>query len=120
MTKARRPRDGCSEPPGRRLLRLPARPGSPADVTRAVDSVAEHFGEGSPHREDAARPGYHGPQHYGRWHSRARDVMTTSVITADRLTPYKEIAERLAQHQGQRAARADRAATSQASFRRAT
>jgi CBS domain-containing protein len=72
---------------------------SPADVTRAMDSVAAHFGEGPPHREDAAQQPYHGPQHHGRWHSRVGDVMTTSVVTADRLTPYKDIAERLAQHQ---------------------
>ena len=37
-------------------------------------------------------------QHHGRWHQRVRDVMTTSVVTADPMTPYKEIAARMAEH----------------------
>lgn len=72
---------------------------SATDVIRAVDSVAEHFGEELPVREQAAPPPYHGPRHHGRWHSRVDDIMTTSVITADRLTPYKDIADRLTRHQ---------------------
>lgn len=78
---------------------------APADVTRALDTVAEHIGEQSVHRPAAARPGDGGqqargarPQHHGRWHSRVRDVMTTSVVTVDRITPYKEIARALAEN----------------------
>lgn len=37
-------------------------------------------------------------QHPGRWHQRVRDVMTTSVVTVDRMTPYKEIAALMAEH----------------------
>ncbi len=77
-----------------------------ADVARALDSVAGHLGEGSPKRPAAARPaaaGQHGSgtkhhQHHGRWHSRVRDVMTTTMVTIDRITPYKEIARLLAEH----------------------
>jgi CBS domain-containing protein len=38
-------------------------------------------------------------QHHGRWHQRVRDVMTTSVVSIDRRTPYKRIAVMLAEHQ---------------------
>ena len=38
-------------------------------------------------------------QHHGRWQQRVGDVMTTSVVTVDRRTPYKRIAALLAQHQ---------------------
>jgi CBS domain-containing protein len=33
-----------------------------------------------------------------RYHRTVRDVMTTAVVTVDRLTPYKEIARQLAEH----------------------
>ncbi len=76
---------------------------SAADVARALDSVEEH----TPDHSSAARPaqpesahrphGGHRP-HRGRWHHRVRDVMTTSVVTVDRITPYKEIATLLAEH----------------------
>jgi CBS domain-containing protein len=55
---------------------------TPADVARALDSVAE----------------YVGVDHHGREHSRVRDVMTTSVVTVGRITPYKEIVGLLAGH----------------------
>jgi CBS domain-containing protein len=71
-----------------------------ADVARALDSVADHLGEEYPRHPVAASTvaaGQHDHagkhhQHHGRWHSRVRDVMTTSVVTVDRITPYKEIA----------------------------
>lgn len=72
---------------------------APADVTRAVDQVAEHMGE----QPAAATPvsrlasGHPAPRH-GHSHSRVRDVMTTSVVTVDRLTGYKEIASLLVEH----------------------
>ncbi len=71
-----------------------------ADVTRAVQEVAGRVGESSgPHAAAATKPTHHGPvQHHGRYHSRVRDVMTTSVISVDRITGYKEIASLLAKH----------------------
>ncbi len=80
---------------------------APADVARALDSVADRIGEESVKQPAAARPaaaGHHkgaGPrrEHHGRWRSRVEDVMTTSVVTVDRITPYKEIARLLAEHQ---------------------
>jgi CBS domain-containing protein len=78
---------------------------APADVARAVDSVADHLGEEPVHHPATARPatGHKAPgpprQHHGRWHSRVRDVMTTPVVTVDRITPYKEIAHLLAEHE---------------------
>jgi CBS domain-containing protein len=76
---------------------------APADVTRAVDSVAGQLGEEPPRHPGHGKPaagGHHGSkhQHHGRWHSRVEDVMTTSVVTIDRITPYKEIARLLAEH----------------------
>jgi len=38
------------------------------------------------------------PDAMSRHHCAVEDVMTTSVVTADRLTPYKEIARLLAEH----------------------
>jgi CBS domain-containing protein len=73
-----------------------------ADVSRALHQVAEQMGEQPTRRAQAhpRRPRQHPlPQHHGRWRSRVRDIMTTSVVTVDRITPYKEIAEKLAEHQ---------------------
>jgi CBS domain-containing protein len=77
-----------------------------ADVARALDSVADHLGEEFPRHPataSTAAAGQHDPagkhhHHHGRWHSRVRDVMTTSVVTVDRITPYKEIARLLAEN----------------------
>ncbi len=81
---------------------------SQADVSRAVNNVAEHLNEYVPPAADgkaAARgqvvherrtgqdAGLHG------WSRRVGDVMATSVVTVDRATPYKEIARLLAEHQ---------------------
>ena len=77
---------------------------APADVARAVDSIADHMGEAPVHHPAPARPraGHKDSvprrQHHGRWNSRVRDVMTTSVVTVDRITPYKEIARKLSEH----------------------
>jgi CBS domain-containing protein len=78
---------------------------APADVARALSSVAGHVGE-QPHKHPAAaKPAAAGHdntrtrrEHHGRSHSRVRDVMTTSVVTVDRITTYKEIARLLAEH----------------------
>ena len=78
---------------------------APADVARAVDSIADHMGEAPVHHPASTRPrdGHKDSlprrQHHGRWNSRVRDVMTTSVVTVDRITPYKEIARKLTEHQ---------------------
>jgi CBS-domain-containing membrane protein len=77
---------------------------SAADVARARAAIEEHLAEPPGHSE---RPGADSKQggtppsvahHHGRWHSTVRDVMTTQVVTVDRITPYKEIAQLLAKH----------------------
>ena len=73
---------------------------APADVARALDSVAGQVGEEPTGQPAAAAPNGStaGHKRHGRWHSRVHDVMTVSVVTVDRITPYKEIARRLAEH----------------------
>jgi len=70
------------------------------DVTRALDTVDEHLSEQAPHRTPV-RP-HQAPQGNGpwrrRWARRVSDVMTTSVVTVDRITPYQEIDRLLTQH----------------------
>ena len=80
---------------------------SSADVTRALDAVEEHNGD-QPVPARAAQPASRAGRGHGtgrdplsrqvRWRQRVRDVMTTKVITVDRITPYKEIAALLAKH----------------------
>jgi CBS domain-containing protein len=82
-----------------------------SDVTRALDTVEEHLNEPAssaaprsparPHpaghpAEHPAHPGHH-PQRR-RWARRVRDVMTTSVVTVDRITPYQDVARLLTEH----------------------
>ena len=75
-----------------------------ADVRRALDSVAEHLDEKPVDHPAQTRPaaggcGGAGPAHrHSEGHSRVRDIMTTSVVTIDRITPYKEIARLLVKH----------------------
>ena len=74
---------------------------SPHGKATAVDHRLEHSGEraaaaASPAASPHAPGG--GKQHPGRWHERVRDVMTTFVVTVNRMTPYKEIAVRMAEH----------------------
>jgi len=79
-----------------------------ADVTRALDTVEEHLNEqagpdgpaGSVRRRVRERPASqgHANVHSRGWSRRVSDVMTTSVVTVDRITPYKEIARLLAEH----------------------
>jgi CBS domain-containing protein len=73
---------------------------APGDVARALDSVAGQMGENPTEQPTAIGPnGSPASQKgHGRWHSRVQDVMTASVVTVDRITPYKEIARRLAEH----------------------
>ncbi len=76
-----------------------------ADVSRALDSVEGHTLEHSRERAAPAASVTAGPhargegkQHHLRWQHRVIDVMTTPVVTADRKTPYKEIAVLMAEH----------------------
>jgi CBS domain protein len=82
-----------------------------ADVTRALDSVEERLGEqptqpAAVGRQGPARPardhrdgrGADRTRHPRGWSRRVSDVMTTSVVTVDRLTPHKEVARLLAEH----------------------
>ena len=77
-----------------------------ADVTRALDTVEEHLNEtGAGGPRGAAHPGRGhraareaDARHARGWSRRVTDVMTTTVITVDRITPYKEVARVLAKH----------------------
>jgi CBS domain-containing protein len=82
-----------------------------ADVTRALETVEENLNERAPlaasrrpaqarypvpaQRADGGRDGLRHPR---GWSRRVSDVMTASVVTVDRITPYKEIARLLAEH----------------------
>lgn len=91
-----------------------------SDVARALDTVEEHLNEPAssaarssirPHAvhsaghpaghpgHPAGHPGHpgHGPQHR-RWARRVQDVMTTSVVTVDRIAPYQDVARLLTEH----------------------
>jgi CBS domain-containing protein len=74
------------------------------DVRRALDSVAEHLDEKPVDHPAPAKPagaGHDGDgeaRGHGKGHDRVRDIMTTSVVTVDRITPYKEIARLLVEH----------------------
>jgi CBS domain-containing protein len=66
-----------------------------SDVARALDTVEEQLGEQGPpapkatHREELRKR---------RWARRVSDVMTTAVLTVDRITPYQEIDRLLTKH----------------------
>src|SRR5208283_1743523 len=73
-----------------------------SDVTRALDTVEEHLHEQAPHPAHAKTPPHpahpsDGPWHR-RWARRVSEVMTTSVVTVDRITPFQEIDRLLTQH----------------------
>jgi CBS domain-containing protein len=75
-----------------------------ADVARALDTVEEHLNEQSSHSAPARASARPHPAHEGhevrhrRWARRVSDVMTTSVLTVDRITPYQEIDRMLTEH----------------------
>jgi CBS domain-containing protein len=79
---------------------------SQADVTRAVNTLAEHLNErtqlpasgAAATAEQSARWRRTGRDGLHGWSRRVGDVMATSVVTVDRATPYKEIARLLAEH----------------------
>ena len=73
-----------------------------SDVTRALDTVEEHLHEPTAHPAHAKAHPHpthpsDGPWHR-RWARRVSDVMTTSVVTVDRITPFQEIDRLLTQH----------------------
>ena len=73
-----------------------------SDVARALDTVEEHLNEqgtrSTARPQASPHPARHdGPRH-SRWARRVSDVMTTSVVTVDRITPYQEIDRVLAEH----------------------
>ncbi len=74
-----------------------------SDVNRALDTVEEQLNEQEP-RQARSRPGHHHAGQDGhetrhrRWARRVSDVMTTSVLTVDRITPYQEIDRLLIEH----------------------
>jgi CBS domain-containing protein len=64
-----------------------------SDLNRALDTVEEHL-----HEQAAEHPARPAPVHHHndgtrhrRWARRVGDVMTTTVVTVDRITPYQEI-----------------------------
>ena len=61
-----------------------------SDVNRALDTVEEHLHEETPHPARTSLRHGEGTRHR-RWARRVSDVMTTSVVTVDRITPYQEI-----------------------------
>ncbi len=81
-----------------------------ADVARALESIEERLHEGASSLPPGTSAGAHrAPQEHATgqhpaerhphgWARRVRDLMTTSVVTVDRITPYKEIARLLAEH----------------------
>jgi CBS-domain-containing membrane protein len=79
---------------------------SRSDVMRALDTVEEHLKEPAASsaaaqsvRPYAAHSGHQssGPRHR-HWARRVRDVMTTSIVTVDRIAPYQDIARLLTEH----------------------
>jgi CBS domain-containing protein len=75
-----------------------------SDVNRALDTVEEHLDEQGTRPGPARTPARHGEAHHvegvrrRRWARRVSDVMTTSVVTCDRITPYQEIDRLLTEH----------------------
>jgi CBS domain-containing protein len=74
------------------------------DVARALDTVEEHLNEQSQHPGPGRASARPQPTHEGdevrhrRWARRVGDVMTASVVTVDRITPYQEIDRLLTEH----------------------
>jgi CBS-domain-containing membrane protein len=69
-----------------------------SDVARALDTVEEHLGEEGPPAPKRNRAPHHEELRKRRWARRVSDVMTTTVVTVDRITPYQEIDRLLTRH----------------------
>jgi CBS-domain-containing membrane protein len=68
-----------------------------SDVARALDTVEEHLGEPPLPAKRGPAP-HHEELRKRRWARRVSDVMTTTVVTVDRITPYQEIDRLLTRH----------------------
>ena len=74
------------------------------DVARALDTVEEHLNEQPQHPGPARaytrpHPAAQGNEaRHRRWARRVGDVMTATVVTVDRITPYQEIDRLLTEH----------------------
>ena len=66
-----------------------------SDEARALDTVEEHLGEQGP---PAPKAPHHQELRKRRWARRVGDVMTTTVVTVDRITPYQDIDRLLNRH----------------------
>jgi CBS-domain-containing membrane protein len=69
-----------------------------SDVARALDTVEEHLGEQGPPAPKRGPAPHHEALRKRRWARRVSDVMTTTVVTVDRITPYQEIDRLLTRH----------------------
>ena len=69
-----------------------------SDVARALDTVEEHLGEQGPPAPKRGPAPHHEELRKRRWARRVSDVMTTTVVTVDRITPYQEIDRLLTRH----------------------
>jgi len=70
--------------------------GSAAEVTKALEKVAEAHGEGAPEMAPTAAAAAVKTGRTGRW--RVSDVMTTKVISVSRRSDYHQIARLLHEH----------------------
>ncbi|HUK67932.1 MAG TPA: CBS domain-containing protein [Streptosporangiaceae bacterium] len=72
---------------------------SASDVKRALNTVEDHVAEQGGRRPRGPAAGPAGGPRRGRRHRTVGDVMTTSVVAVDRVTPAKEIASLIAQRE---------------------
>jgi len=69
-----------------------------SDVARALDTVEEHLGEEGRPAAKRGPAAHHEELRKRRWARRVSDVMTTTVVAVDRITPYQEIDRLLTRH----------------------
>ena len=69
-----------------------------SDVARALDTVEEQLGEQGPPAPKHHPAAHHEELRKRRWARRVSDVMTTKVVTVDRITPYQDIDRLLTRH----------------------
>ena len=74
-----------------------------SDVARALDTVEDHLNEQATRSgarpQASPHPARRGGPRRSRWARRVSDVMTTSVVTVDRITPYQDIDRVLSEHE---------------------
>ena len=69
-----------------------------SDVHRALDTVEEQLHEQHPQPARTSPPHHGEGTRHRRWPRKVSDVMTTSVVTVDRITPYQDIDRLLTEH----------------------